>query len=145
MVITPENTRNIEKAVSEVRKYWEIKPQTKEICRKPLGWKAKLIHFFWKPRHTVWALYWFCKYEFVNNLQLIALGFPMKHDNLPIEGLPIKYELLDNWDIPKRDINYLYHGPLYSNHLSKVIVPTYPKIEKIINFFKTAIKIMTSV
>ena len=145
MAITSENTRNIEKAVSKVRKNWEIKPDTKEICKKPLIWNLKLIHFFWKPRHTVWALYWFCKYEFHENPQLLGLGFPIEHDNLPIEGLPIKYELLDNWNIPTRDINYLYMGPLYSNHLSKVIVPTYSPIEELINLTKTAIKILSPI
>lgn len=119
---TPEQTRRIKKAHSDLQEYWNINPKTKEIFRiKENTRLAKFKRFFWKKKHTVWEFYWWIKQRWSQS-DTIVFPFPINSDNMPIKGFPMKYELLNGWTIPKSDLKYLTNGPLASEGLQSILV-----------------------
>lgn len=119
---TPDQLRTIDKLVAEFEASWYLDGATKEIRRKPLSLWETLTNVFWKKRYSVFALYhWatrkWCLKEF--NCYL----FPIDHDNTPIKGFPMKYELQGGWSIPQDDLAYLIKGPLASEGLHEILVP----------------------
>jgi hypothetical protein len=111
--------------VSQFDEDWKIDVKTREIRRKPRGFFRKLRDYFWPRRHNVFALYWWLKHEFHrrDRQSLMAFTFPINHDNMPIPGYPIKYEIVGGWKIPKRDLKFLTKGPLARISPSEVLVP----------------------
>ena len=60
----------------------------------------------------MWEFYWWIKHLWRAEGGLLKLGYPIKADQLPIKGIPMKYELTDGWTIPGEDLKYLIKGPL---------------------------------
>lgn len=119
---TPDQLRHIEKLVAEFDRDWFAATSTKEIRRKPRSRLQCAREFFWKPNHEVFALYWWVKYNWANE-RLIVFHYPIKNDNMPIPGFPVKSELQGGWTIPKSDLKYLTKGPLASEGLGTILVP----------------------
>lgn len=134
---TPEQIRIIEKKVQEFDKFWYVDPHHKEIRRKNRSWWWKAKDFFWPSRQTVPAMYWWFKNEWLAQGCLQSLTFPLDHDNMPIEGFPMKYALQGNWTIPEGDLRYLTKGPLASADFTKVLVPADLGWQKFLRIVKT--------
>ncbi|MDP1652385.1 MAG: hypothetical protein Q8L56_06655 [Rhodocyclaceae bacterium] len=119
---TPDQLRNIDNLVKLFDKDWFADTSTKEIRRKPIkGWR-RVLDVIWKQKHTVFAMYWWIKHNWASE-RLIVHHYPMRSDNMPIKGFPVKCELQGGWTIPKADLKYLTHGPLASEGLHEIIVP----------------------
>jgi len=122
---TPEQKAEIERVVRLFDRDWMIDVKTKEIRRKQRSIFRVLRDFFYPIRHNVFALYWWLKHEFHDNNRtgLMAFTFPINHDNMPIPGYPTKYEIVNDWKIPKNDIKYLKKGPLARLKTAEILVP----------------------
>ena len=119
---TPDQLRTIDKLVTEFEASWYLDGATKEIRRKPLSHWQTLKNVFWKKRHSVFALYHWAKRKWCSN-EFNCYHFPIDHDNTPIKGFPMKYELRGGWSIPQDDLAYLIKGPLASEGLHEILVP----------------------
>ena len=119
---TPDNIRRIDKLVEEFDRDWFADTSTKEIRRKPRSRLKRVSEFFWKPKHEFFALYWWVKRNWASE-RLIVFSYPIRSDNMPISGFPVKCELQGGWTIPKADLKYLTKGPLASEGLHTVLVP----------------------
>jgi len=119
---TPEQTRRVEKAYTDLNEYWQIVPKTQEIIRiKPIGFWNSVKDFFWKKKHTVWEFYWWIKQRW-GQKDSIVYSYPIKSDNMPIRGYHMKYQLTNDWTIPKKDLKYLKKGPLVTQDLNTILV-----------------------
>ncbi|WP_286817428.1 hypothetical protein [Desulfobacter sp. UBA2225] len=119
---TPEQQRAMLQAHEDVALYWYIDHKTKEIRRKPLTIIFRVLDFFWKEKHTVWQLYRWLMFR-CSETDMMPLRTPMQSDNMPIKGFPMKYELLNGWTIPTKDLKHLKNGPLAAEGLQQIIVP----------------------
>lgn len=121
---SPEQQAEIDRVVELFDKDWAIDVKAMEIKRKQRGFFQKLRDIFWPRRHDVFALYWWLKHEFhqKNRPNLMPFTFPVNHDNLPIPGYPMKYEIIGKWSIPKSDLKYLKKGPLARVSTNEVLV-----------------------
>lgn len=134
---TPEHQAEIDRVVQLFDLDWMIDVKTKEIRKKPRNMFKKLLEFFWPRRHSVFALYWWLKYEYhKHRAKLMPFTFPIKHDNMPIPGYPMKYEIIGDWSIPKQDLKFLIKGPLARISPSVVLVPHQIGYERIKSFAK---------
>lgn len=115
----------IDRVVNRFDQDWMLDIKTLQIKRRPRNIFRVLWEFFLPRRHNVFALYWWCKHQFHKKDQenLMAFTFPIDHDNMPIPGYPIKYEIKGNWTIPKADRKYLTKGPLARISPNEVLVP----------------------
>jgi hypothetical protein len=118
---TPDQHRQIERLTKSFAEDWYLDFATKEIRHKDAQGLRRLVDLLWRRRHKVFALYWWCKKQFAEP-HAMAFPFPIRHDNMPIAGFPVKYELQGGWTIPRRDLRYLLKGPLASENLSEVLV-----------------------
>jgi hypothetical protein len=119
---TPDQIRHIDKLVEDFDRDWFPDTSTKEIRRKPrLGWQ-RTLDVLWKRKHDVFAMYWWVKRNWASE-HLIVFHYPVRSDNMPIPGFPVKCELQGGWTIPKADLKYLTKGPLASEGLQSILVP----------------------
>lgn len=121
---TPEQKAEIERVVKRFDLDWTIDVKTKEIKRKPRNILQKSRDIFFPRRHSVFALYWWLKdlYHKRDRVNMMAFSFPITHDNMPIPGYPMKYEINGDWSIPKTDLRFLNKGPLARISPSEVLV-----------------------
>ena len=133
---TPEQKAEIERVVARFDLDWMIDLKTKKIKRKPGNIFQKVRDIFWPRRHSVFALYWWLKYLYhqKDRQNLMAFTFPINHDNMPIPGYPIKYEIIGDWSIPKKDLRFLIKGPLARIAPEDVLVTHQIGLERIKSF-----------
>jgi len=74
-------------------------------------------------------MYWYLKHERLNNEDMRKFYFPLKHDNMPVSGVPFKYELRGTWNIEDDDLKYLYSGPLIDQQ-AELLVPVDAGLQK---------------
>ena len=122
MTRSPDQVRRVNAAVADVERYWYVDTQTKEIRRRRRQGVLKLLDFVWPHKHKVLELYWWIAENWASG-DLIIFDFPMTHDNMPLEGFPMKFELQGKWTIPFGDIKFLTDGPLASEGLNRILVP----------------------
>lgn len=134
-VPTPDQQRKIDQAVRLFKEGWYADFATKEIRRKPVSNWRSAVEIFWKRRHPVFAMYWWAKHRF-SEPQGMTYAFPLHHDNMPIKGFPVKYELQGGWTIPSTDLKYLMKGPLASEGLAEILVPHALGWERFLLFLK---------
>lgn len=132
---TPDQLREIERLTQEFDEYWYLDGKTKEIRLKRFPFARKVRNFIWKKRFTVFALYHWAKRKWTLE-QFNCFHFPIDHDNMPIEGFPIKYELRGGWSIPKRELSFLTRGPLAAEGLSPILVPALIGWQRFVYWFK---------
>lgn len=144
---TPEQKAEIDRVVALFDLDWMIDVKTMEIRRKPRNFFQKIKDFFWPRRHSVFALYWWLKHQYHKNhrTELMAFTFPINHDNMPIPGYPMKYEIVGEWSIPKKDLKYLIKGPLARISPSVVLVPHQIGFERIKSFAKAWGPVITAI
>lgn len=119
---TPDQLRNIDNLVRLFDNDWFADTSTKEIRRKPLtGW-CRFFDVVWKRKHSIFAMYWWVKRNWASD-RLIVHQYPIRSDNMPIKGFPVKCELQGGWTIPEADLKYLTNGPLASEGLHEILVP----------------------
>jgi len=82
-------------------------------------------------------MYYFFKHEYLNNEDARKFYFPLQHDNIPVKGVPFKYELQGTWDIDDSDLKYLFGGPLIDQH-TELLVPADTRLNGVIRFFQKA-------
>ena len=135
---TPEQQAEIDRVVKDFDEDWMIDVKKQQIRRKPRGFVQKVKEFFLPRRHNVFALYWWLKYEFhkKHRTDYMPFTFPVKHDNMPIPGYPMKYEIVGNWSIRKSDLKYLTKGPLARISPIEVLVPHSIGWERIVSWSK---------
>lgn len=128
---TPRKKKRREKLVDKFSKDWEIDTYTGPTIRykKNTGFLGAYKKLFGR-KHSVFAMYWFFKYDRLNNIESRKFQFPVKHDNMPIPGHPFKYEMQGTWHIEDEDLKYLYGGPLIDQH-GDLLVPGDSKLKKI--------------
>lgn len=141
---TPDQLRRIDNLVKLFDKDWYADTQTKEIRRKPQTDWQRVVDVFWKRKHTVFAMYWWIKQNWANE-KLIIHEYPIRGDNMPIKGFPVKCELQGGWTIPRHDNKYLTHGPLASEGLQEILVPESRGLSFLIEVFKQFGPIATSI
>ena len=120
---TPEEKREIDRVVARFDEHWEANAKTLQIRRKPRSRLRQAWEFIKPPKHNVFALYWWVKYYWKDRVGLGSAPFPIRHDNTPVAGYPMKYELLGGWNIPEYDLRYLQKGPLALEQDGTVLVP----------------------
>ncbi len=135
---TPEQRDEINRVVNLFDLDWTIDVKTEQIKRKPRSILQRLRDIFWPRRHTVFALYWWLKNEYHrrDRTNLMAFTFPINHDNMPISGYPMKYEIVGDWSIPKKDLRFLIKGPLARISPEELLVPHQIGYERIKSFVK---------
>ncbi|EXI87719.1 MAG: hypothetical protein AW12_02027 [Candidatus Accumulibacter sp. BA-94] len=93
-----------------------------EIRRKPRSRLRRVRELLWKPKYEVFAMYRWISRNWASE-RLVVFHYPIKSDNMPITGFPVKYELQGGWTIPKADLQFLTKGPLASERLHSILVP----------------------
>ena len=102
---------------------WENNYSTKQIVRKPRDWKRKAWELLIGKKFSVFAFYWWAKHDRLANEHARKFHFPVKHDNTPVPGLPIKYEMQGGWTFKESELKYLKSGPLVSEgHPEEILV-----------------------
>jgi hypothetical protein len=127
------STSNEEKERTQlVRQFgedWELRTATREIIRKNTAWYLDI----WPRQHQVRIMYLWMKVNW-SQYSNQNLPFPVDHDNVPkTPGQPVLYALLGGWTIPKKDLDYLTGGPLYSESW-ELLIPEKRKVWKNIIF-----------
>ena len=128
---TPRKKKIRDKLVKSFSDDWEIDivsiPTIK--YKKNTGFKGLWKKYFGK-KHSIFAMYWFFKNHRLQNEESRKFDFPIKHDNIPVEGMPFKYELQGNWQIEEDDLKYLFGGPLIDQH-GDLLVPADSKLKNL--------------
>jgi len=110
---------DIVKETQRCKHSWELIPDQKLICRRGTSggnlWRG--LFSFVKP-YPVLALYRMTKEEWLQHDQ--SFRFPLLH--IPASEA---FKLDNGWSVPKRDIKYLYRGPLWTEDGSTCLVPRY--------------------
>lgn len=127
---TPRKKNRRDKLVKRFSEDWEVDTSTGPTLR----YKRKpglfgLWQRFFGRKHSVFARYWYFKSEYLNNENIRKFYFPVKHDNMPVSGVPFKYELQGTWQIEDEDLTYLYGGPLIDQH-AELLVPVDAGLKK---------------
>ena len=122
MTRTPDQNRQIQSAMADVDQFWYADTQTQELRRKSLTGISKIRNFLWPHKHKVREFYWWISDNWAKE-QLIVFKFPMIHDNMPLEGFPMKFQLQGGWTVPHSDLKYLKDGPLANEGLHTILVP----------------------
>ena len=129
---TPSELRKREKGIKSFDEHWEIIGNTFEIRHIQLkGW-SKFIDYFWRKKHKVSDLYWWWSRQSAS-LKWLYLNDAIKHDDLPLEGFPRKYQMLNKWSILTEDLKYLYEGPLVDQTGHKTLVKHQSRIAKFVS------------
>ena len=139
---TPDDLRRIDQAVAAFDRDWEADVATKEIRRKPRTRSQHILDFLWKRKHSVFAMYWWVKSNWASEY-LIVYTFPLRHDNMPLKGFPVKTELRGGWTIPRDDLKYLKAGPLASEGLHEILVPADIGWHRVLDFGKQVAPLAT--
>lgn len=110
---TPRKRKRREILIAAFSEDWEIDTSTGPTIKykKTDGLLSIWKRYFGK-KHSVFAMYWFFKHDRLKNHESRKFSFPLKHDNMPVTGVPMKYEMLGTWIIKEEDLKYLYGGPL---------------------------------
>jgi len=139
MALQPEQKDEIYRVVELFERDWMLSFKPLQIRRKPRNILQKARDLFAPRRHTVFGMYWWLKHKFhkPEPEQLIGYRFPIVHDNMPLPGYPIKYELIGGWHIPKKDLRFLVNGPLARVSPAQVLVPHQIGFERVKSFAKT--------
>jgi hypothetical protein len=132
---TPDQLRSIEQLASEFDKFWYLDGNSKEVRLKSFTLMRKVQNLLWKKRFTVFAMYHWAKRKWVLT-EFNCYHFPIDHDNMPIAGFPMKYELKGGWSIPKRELTFLSCGPLAAEGLHVILVPADIGWRRFVNWFK---------
>lgn len=127
---TPRKKKRREKLVQRFAEDWYVDTSTGPTIR----YKRKTgISGLWQRiygrKHSVFAMYWYFKHERLNNEDMRKFYFPLKHDNMPVSGVPFKYELQGTWNIEDDDLKYLYSGPLIDQQ-AELLVPVDAGLQK---------------
>ena len=132
--------RKIEALAQRFADDWYLDLSTVEIRHKPVPWYFKTLEIIWRKKHSVFSMYWFLKKERLNNEKSRGFDFPLKHDNMPIKGVPMKYNLMGKWSIPKEDLKYLYAGPL-TDQQDQLLVQPDQGFKKFVRIFVPTMKV----
>ena len=132
---TPEQLAAIEKVAAEFHEDWELDLKTHQIRRRPRSRYRVVRDWLWPRRHSVFSMYWWLKRLYAGKLDgnlsaYMPFTFPLKHDSMPFEGYPVKYELCGDWSVPEKDLTYLKYGPL-GDQTGRVIVTDKPPLDRI--------------
>lgn len=119
---TPDRLRQIASMIDAFDREWYFDTETKEIRRKSRDLRGRLVDIVWRSKHTVHAMYFWVNKTWSSE-NLIVYQFPLRHDNTPVKGFPMKFELQGGWTIPTSDLKYLTEGPLASETGGDVLVP----------------------
>lgn len=122
---TPDQKRNIDKEKDSFGNNWYLDLNTIEIRHNPIPWWKVPIDIIWRKKNSVFGMYWWLKYERLSNEQSRSFDFPLIHDNMPIEGQPMKYQLQGKWTIPKKDLKFLSGGPLIDQDFKLLVRPNF--------------------
>jgi hypothetical protein len=88
-------------------------------------------------KHSVFAMYWFFKHERQKNEVFRKFRFPLKHDNMPVEDVPFKYQLQGTWYLDDEDLRFLYGGPLIDQN-RELLVEADTRFNRFIRFCQMA-------
>ncbi|MFH6602038.1 hypothetical protein ACEZ3G_01005 [Maribacter algicola] len=141
---SPEKQRKRKKLADRFDNDWEFDFKNVQIKRKHKSFVEKLKGIFKSKKHSVFAMYWWLKYQYMKDDTAKKFYFPLKHDNIPVKGLPFKYEMKGKWTIPSADLKYLYGGPLISQEL-ELLVPPEDTWKKVIRISKNLAKVLTPI
>lgn len=140
---TADQKREIDKAYEQLNTDWFVDTNTKEIRRRERTLVEGLSNFLWPNKHSVWQLYWWLRRLQIEHPIMLALGNPIQSDNMPINGHPMKYELQSGWTIPQADLKFLKDGPLMSENLGKMLVPSSGGLRSVFGFAKQIAPLFT--
>ena len=129
---TPDRLRQIALMIDAFDRDWYFDTGTKEIRRKYRDLRGRLLDVFWRSRHTVKAMYFWVNKNWSSET-LIVYDFPLRHDNTPIKGFPMKFELQGGWTIPTSDLKYLTEGPLATEKTGDVLVPASSVVTQVLD------------
>jgi len=141
--LTPEQLAKIERVSNAFDEDWILDPLKRQIRRKERSLIRNIRDLVWPRHHTVFAMYWWLKYLYLGRFgkaehgNYLGYTFPLKHDNTPIPGYPMKYELVGNWKIPKHDLRFLTHGPLINKDDGEILVSDKTKWKRLMDKLST--------
>jgi hypothetical protein len=109
--LSPSQSRKRERGIESFTKHWGIDFKTFEIKHNGLKCWDYFLSFFWRKKHRVSSLYWWCVRR-ADDIDFMVFDDPIKHDDIPLKGYARKYQLINDWHIPDEDLKYLFDGPL---------------------------------
>jgi hypothetical protein len=130
--VSPDELRTREKRVESFDKLWLADPNTLEIKLKPFKWWQPIVNLFWKKRHKVSDMYWWVSKNWATD-QMIAYPDAIEHDSIPSRDFPRKYRMKGGWTIPKKDLQFLYEGPLLDEVGNQILVKHQSRLQAAIS------------
>ena len=94
---TPRLKNRRKNLAEEFGKNWDFDFSTKQIVRKPRSLKRRCWEFLVQKKFSIFAFYWWTKYERYQNETFRKFSSPVRHDNTPVKGVPMKYERQGGW------------------------------------------------
>ena len=135
---TPRKKKRRDKLVKKFSENWELNLSSVPTLKYK---RKKGIRGVWQNvfgrKHSVFAMYWFFKHERQNNEVLRKFHFPLKHDNMPVEDVPFKYQLQGKWYLDDDDLKFLYGGPLIDQN-RELLVKADTRFNRFIRFCQIA-------
>jgi hypothetical protein len=130
---TPYQIRKKKEGIDSFDKYWNINPKTSEIYRIDLTNWRWFLNLLWRKKHAVETLYWWTIEKWATS-EIITQTSPLKHDDIPFQGLLRKYQLTNGWTIPDNNLKFLKNGPLLNNQGTEILVNYQNRFKRIISF-----------
>ncbi len=99
----PSEVRKRQKQINNFHENWYIDTSTSEIRHQELNIYQKLLGLFWRKKYKVSDMYWWSVWKW-SNPEMMSYSDAIKHDDIPIQDFPRKYQLINGWSIPQEDL-----------------------------------------
>ena len=138
--LTPSEARKRQKLIEDFDKCWYVNAETSEIRHQELNLYQKALGLFWRKKYKVSDMYCWSTWKWYG-WDMMSYPDSIKHDDIPIQGFPRKYQLINDWSIPQEDLKYLYDGPLI-NENGDILIHHQSILQKLVSFL-TQLKPLT--
>lgn len=116
---------DIDSEISKFRRDWEIDFPGRTIKRRKQNFLKAIGELIWKPKYPIIALYRFAQHHLSTEEGIVWPNFIERSKGNDVAGVPSWFELSEKWNIPKKDLELLYIGPLVKG--GSVLVPALPE------------------
>lgn len=121
--------------IEVVEKLWDIDPDRREIFLRSTSKLSRFLSRIFNKKTKVEHLYRWLQ-TWLASQQGILHQHSIFRDEIDVDGVPRKYQLINDWSIRESDLSFLSHGPLVAANGKKILIPAYSLREKAIIWFK---------